>query len=555
MKVFVTILGVAAVLVSTPRAGIAQQGRAISLEEALRIAETQSEQIRVARAGVLRAQGQQLQARSQYLPQINGSVTYTRTLASQFSALQPTAQPEAPPSVPPVPPTDTTTFFQPCLRYLPSSGASDAERLRGLENFARCSSSAGGGIDFSKAGFGAKNQYQLGVSGSLTLWSGGRVQAQNRGALAGRRSADIEMTAQRAQLALSVTEAYFDAVLADKLVAIADSSLAQTEGTLRLTQVARQVGNQSEFELLRAKVTRDNQLPVIIQRRTDRDIAYLRLKQLLNLPYTESVQLTSDIDESVSAPVRVVADIGGSAPPDTSAEARATVRQLNEALRAQEAELTVVRAERLPTISLSSQYGRVAFGSGGVPAWNNFLNNWTVALGASFPLFTGGRIRGGEMMARAAVDETRAQLDQTRELAALDARQSLAQLQQAEAALAASAGTTEQAARAYAIADVRFREGISTQLELSESRLLLEQSRANRAQAARNLQVARMRLALLKDLPLGSGGGNAFGGAAGAAAGSLGGTGAVGGAQSQAGRQGQGSRTTTPQAATSQIPQ
>jgi outer membrane protein TolC len=49
---------------------------------------------------------------------------------------------------------------------------------------------------------------------------------------------------------------------------------------------------------------------------------------------------------------------------------------------------------------------------------------------------------------------------------------------------------------------VRYREGISTQTDLSQSRLLLEQSLANRAQAARNLAVARVRLALLRDLPL-----------------------------------------------------
>jgi hypothetical protein len=40
--------------------------------------------------------------------------------------------------------------------------------------------------------------------------------------------------------------------------------------------------------------------------------------------------------------------------------------------------------------------------------------------------------------------------------------------------------------------------------------LLLEQAQANRALAARNVQVARVRLALLRDLPLGAGTG-AFG--------------------------------------------
>ena len=48
---------------------------------------------------------------------------------------------------------------------------------------------------------------------------------------------------------------------------------------------------------------------------------------------------------------------------------------------------------------------------------------------------------------------------------------------------------------------------MSTQLELSDARLLLQQAQANRAQAARDLQVARARIALLPDLPLGTVGG------------------------------------------------
>jgi outer membrane protein TolC len=45
---------------------------------------------------------------------------------------------------------------------------------------------------------------------------------------------------------------------------------------------------------------------------------------------------------------------------------------------------------------------------------------------------------------------------------------------------------------------------VSTQLELSDARLLLQQAQANRAQAARDLQVARARMALLPDLPIGA---------------------------------------------------
>ncbi len=56
-----------------------------------------AEAVRIAQAGVHRARGLQMQARSQYLPQVGASLTYTRTLASQFEALA-DAGPPAPPA-------------------------------------------------------------------------------------------------------------------------------------------------------------------------------------------------------------------------------------------------------------------------------------------------------------------------------------------------------------------------------------------------------------------------------------------------------------------------
>jgi outer membrane protein TolC len=93
-------------------------------------------------------------------------------------------------------------------------------------------------------------------------------------------------------------------------------------------------------------------------------------------------------------------------------------------------------------------------------------------------------------------------LQQVKELAALDTQSASTELLAARAVWEASSGTVQQATRAYEIADVRYRNGVSTQLELTDSRLLLQQAEANRAVAARDLQVARARVALLPDLPL-----------------------------------------------------
>jgi outer membrane protein TolC len=492
---------------STPSPAVAAPSpRALSLDEAIRLAARESEALQIARAGVTRAEGQQKQARSLYLPQLNGNFSYARTLRSQFSALANSSSP------------DTSTAPKPqalCAPFI-APNASQAERDAALAQAQTCAAEQG--IDFSKVGFGAPNQYTFGLSFSQSVFSGGRNAGQNTAATAGRRSAEVEMTSQRAQLALDVTQAYFDAVLADRLVDIADTTLAQTEELLRQTTLSRRVGNTSEFELLRATVTRDNQRPVVIQRRGDRDIAYLRLKQLLNIPLDEPLELTTPIDEpatisrviaeNAGVPVTNVAALAGADTlaalrlPDTTTANRAPVRESAEAVRAQEGLLKVARADRLPTLAITSNYQRLFFPRNFLPSLNQYSENWTIGGTLGLSLFSGGRVSGQIEVAKANLDEARARLEQSRELAALDTRVALNQLAQAEAAFAASRGTAEQARRAYSIDQIRYREGISTQTDLTQSRLLLEQAEANRAQSARDLAVARARIALIRDLPI-----------------------------------------------------
>jgi outer membrane protein TolC len=188
--------------------------------------------------------------------------------------------------------------------------------------------------------------------------------------------------------------------------------------------------------------------------------------------------------------------------PDTAPEHRAAVRQAGEAVRAQEGLNAASRAQRIPSVALTSQFSRIGYPSAGLPAWDDFVTDWRVAIGVQVPIFTGGRIKGDRVQAEAGLTEAKLRRQQTAKAAQLDARNALAQLDGAVANWRASEGTAVQANRAYQIADIRFREGVSTQTELLDARIALQQAEVNRAQAARDLQVARVRVALLADLPL-----------------------------------------------------
>lgn len=496
---------------TTPTNAVASStapGRRLTLSEALELAKRSSESVEIAKAGVVRARGQQYQARSAALPQLSASANYQKTLQNQFQAISKKSAPAT--SGPDTSSSNEATADNPLTKI-----------------------------------FASPYTTTLSVTGSQNLYSGGRNKANVRAANAGRQSAEIGVVSAGAQVTLDVTEAYYDAVLSDNLVAIAESSLVQTERTLRATALGQQVGSTSEFELIRARVTRDNQRPQYLQARTARDLSYVRLKQLLDLPLDQQLALVDDVEQQsgfganaqrAPAPIsqslvfntaeltatdpRVTQAVNAVvASSDTGAVSRAPVRQASAAVEVAQQQLKATKASRLPTVGLTSTYQRLAYPSDGIPrSLGDFFPNWTVGLGVSFPFFTGGRVKGETMAAEAGVIEAQQRLQQTKDGAAFDARQSIMQLQEAEEAWQASIGTTDQAARAYSIAEVRFREGISTQVELSESRVQLQQAQANRARAARDLQVARVRLQLLRDLPLsGAGAGSSSGAASGAA--------------------------------------
>lgn len=475
----------------------------LTLEQVLSLAEPRSEGISIAAAAVRRAEADQIRARSGRLPQLSAAASYDRSLASEFDNVFSTGG------------TGST-----CPPFALNSQAALDARVAEIERAIDCGA-VGGGFGSSIDGlenlpFGRRNTWRASLSFSQSLWSGGRNGAQISLAAVGRESAQLGLTTARAQLLYEVTQAYYDAVLSDQLVNIAAATLEQAGATLRQVEAGLNAGTQPEFEVLRARVNRDTQQPILIRQRVNRALAYLRLKRLLDLPAEADLQLADALsDENLPPPPvfveRVSAVENTLRSSDTpsltvgtlSLPERVAVEQASATVRTREASLKLTEAQRMPTVSFNSNYARIAYPDN-VLAPSFDRSNWTVGVSMSVPILTGGRQRGDEIVAREDLEQSRLQQKQAEELAALDTRSAWAELLAARAAWESTAGTVQQADRAYQIADVRYQSGVSTQLELSDARVQRQQAGANRALAARDLQVARARVALLPDLPIGN---------------------------------------------------
>src|SRR5688572_11082195 len=160
--------------------------------------------------------------------------------------------------------------------------------------------------------FGQNNTYNTNVNLSQTLFQGGRIVNASRAAGRVGEAARLELDETRRLVTVDVQRAYLAAVLAAQLLAIQERNLALADERVAQVERLQEGGRLARYDLLRARVERTNLEPTVIQARSERELAELELKRLLNVPVEQPLALTTALDADA-----VFAGVGG----DTTAAA------------------------------------------------------------------------------------------------------------------------------------------------------------------------------------------------------------------------------------------
>jgi outer membrane protein TolC len=414
----------------------------LTLQQAVARALATSEEVETARQQREMAGGQITQARAGALPQVNGALVYNRTLASIFDNIQFTPEPEPGEDPPPNP--------------------------------------------FASLPFGQANTWNASLQLAQPLYSGGRVGAALAIARNVRAAADYQVEEAEAEIALEVRSAYFLTALAGEMVGIAREAYALADATLQQVELFRQQGTASEFDVLRARVERDNLEPAIIAAQNARRLAELNLKRLVNIPAAQPVVTTTPLQP-------VVGDVDRAALAEALTR-RPALRSLEQQIAARRSAVRIARASMLPSVGMAANFAYQAFPSSIAPIDTEWRRDWSLTFQASVPVFDGFRTRGEVQQAQAELRMTelqRAQLEQGLEI---ELQAALGEFDESRAQIEARRATAVQAQRTLELAELRFRTGLATQLDISSARLLLQQARVNEAQALYNYLNALARL-------------------------------------------------------------
>jgi outer membrane protein TolC len=439
---------------------------ALSLQEALQRAYSQSEEIRLAQNQVELADAEVRSVRAGALPQINANIGYTRTFESQFSGGGSFELPDS-------------------LRFEPDSTASIEERLRYLEENAPIAGLGGLGLLFGNLPFGQENAYSATIGGSQLLFSGGRTGAAMQVARIFRETARLNLREQQADIELQVRTAYYRALFAQELERIAQAAVEQAERFLEQERLRERTGVASELEVLRAEVALANLRPQLVSGRNAAELATLDLKRLVNIPAPQPVKLTSGLEVPDTTPL--------TAAPDSLRDLsnRAAIEAAERMVRMRELGVRIARGAFFPDITLSMNYGKLGyptdpFSFGGM----DWRTDWNATLGVRIPIFDGLRRNAELDEAQVQLNNARLQLAQLREGVQLQYQQAIGERQRAREEIAARQQTVSQAQRVYDLTVLRYDRGLATQLEVSDARLALLQARTNLAQALSDFYVA-----------------------------------------------------------------
>jgi outer membrane protein TolC len=367
--------------------------------------------------------------------------------------------------------------------------------------------------------FSQPNTYTVNANLSQPLFQGGRAWAATRAAGRVRGAARWSAAEIEAQLSLDVQRAYLAALYAGRIVDIQAGNL--TLAADRVAQVERfeGAGRAARYDVLRARVERANIEPLVVQARSDQELAILELKRLLNLPPELPLVLTTVLDPAAVQPLLAgfASDTG-----DDGGE-RASVRAAELLARARRDAIAIARADLMPTISVFANAGFQAFPLHGFPTergrvvsgpcaadpaqtctipTGDWFADQSAGISVSWPIFDGLRTKGNIDLARAQLRLAELELGREREAVAIEVARARGELQRARSLFEARRQTAAEAGEAFSLASLRFTRGLSTQLDVSDAQLALLTAQTNEARAVFDLYLAGAELARALGRPI-----------------------------------------------------
>lgn len=344
-----------------------------------------------------------------------------------------------------------------------------------------------GKTETSELRFGTPHNYYLALNLYQPLYVAGKVGAAIKIAKYGFKYTEAGIDAARHNAATQADRAYLDAVTAREAEIVFREAERLADSNLAVVKLLYEQGQVSEYDLLRAQVRAANTRPERIAAANQARLALDQLRNVLALDPEDKIVLAEDIDETEVPEFKLETLIA------EALAARPELRQSEQMIKINKKLVDIEKSGYKPNVGINSKIQWDSFQdkfSKSSISGNAWFRSWNVALVLNWPIFSGFETVGKVRQARVDYSQSRLQDAQLTRLVRLEVRDALGKVDEANERVGALGETVEQARRGVEIAQVRFKSGVGTQLELLDTQVALTTARVNRISAQHDLAVA-----------------------------------------------------------------
>lgn len=329
------------------------------------------------------------------------------------------------------------------------------------------------------------NHYAVRATASQLLFSWGKARTAVEIAKVSREQGTEDVLSVERDVKLLVHDAFYQVLLTQRLVQVAEERLAQRERQLDVARKRFEAGVVNEFEVIRAEVDVANAKTPVIQTHNAVRQAKDRLNLLMARPTGSPIEAAGELQFVPLADTTLETVL------DRAIAQRPELAALRLGREIAEKSLKIARAENKPEINLEADYG---FASEYLDHLDPSREVWSAGVFFRMPFFDGGRTRGLVIQAESQMRDVDIATEQLREDIALEAKAALDDLEEAQDIIDASSLNIGQAQKALELAETSYQYGVATFLDVTDAQLGLTVAQIDHARALKDYMLARARV-------------------------------------------------------------
>lgn len=333
---------------------------------------------------------------------------------------------------------------------------------------------------------GAKDNYSANLQVTQPVYRGGAILAALRAARIFSYLTDERTREAVQQTILEVTRSYYTTLLSQELYKVNEDAVISAKSHFEDVKHKKEQGVATQYDLLQAQVNVSLFEAEMIQQRNRVNIFKTRMLKVMGVSQEKDIELSDTLTFEPYKPVLEEAM-------RLAMEKRPDLYTTELNVRLQQEALTIAKSTFWPQINaaFTQEWTKPDPHD---PTINDWGDAWNAGIYLSYPLFDGfGRI-GRVKAENARLKQSTYEMMDAQERTVLEVRQSIVSIRDAEDFVISQKLNLDAAAEGLRLAEVGFKEGVNTEVDVIAARTSKTRTQGLYYQAIYDHMIARLEL-------------------------------------------------------------